>query len=187
MFHSVAVDLFGPLKYRDMVKKRVTGKGWGVVFVCMHTSAVHLELTESYNADSFLMLLGAPLVEVFSDRGSQLVEAAKEVGEWDFQAIIRWGEFRKLQWNLVPIGALWQNRVAEYTEGMVKRVLEDTLKDKVCSFNEFSTILDEAALIVNSHPIGITLCRKGDLEISGLITPLHLMLGRLMVRYRTGG
>ena len=28
VFHSVAVDLFGPLQYRDMVKKRVTGKGW---------------------------------------------------------------------------------------------------------------------------------------------------------------
>ncbi len=56
MFHSVAVDLFGrPLNYRDMVIKRVTGKGWGIVFVCMHTSAVRLELTESYTTDSFLM------------------------------------------------------------------------------------------------------------------------------------
>ena len=25
VFHSVAVDLFGPLQYRDMVNKRVTG------------------------------------------------------------------------------------------------------------------------------------------------------------------
>ncbi len=77
MFHSDAVDLFGPLKYRDMVKKRVTGKGWGIiVFVCMHTPAVHLELTELYSTDSFLMAFrrflwarGTPH-SIFSDRGS---------------------------------------------------------------------------------------------------------------------
>lgn len=28
IFDSVAVDLFGPLEYKDMVKKRVTGKEW---------------------------------------------------------------------------------------------------------------------------------------------------------------
>ena len=44
VFNSVVVDLFSPLEFQDMVKKRVTGKGWGVVFVYMATSAVHLEL-----------------------------------------------------------------------------------------------------------------------------------------------
>ena len=29
IFSSVAVDLFGPLEFRDMVKKRFSGKGWG--------------------------------------------------------------------------------------------------------------------------------------------------------------
>ena len=86
-----------------------------------------------------------------------------------------------MEWNLVPTGAPWQNGVAERMVGLIKRVLEDTLKDKVCSFNELNTILDEAALIVNSRPIGITICRRGDLEIGGPITPLHLMLGRSTV------
>ena len=34
IYSSVAVDLFGPLIFRDMVNKRVTGKGWGAIFVC---------------------------------------------------------------------------------------------------------------------------------------------------------
>ncbi len=79
---------------------------------------------------------------------------------------MRWGELRKLEWKRVPTGAPWQNGVAKRMVGLVKRVLEDTLKDKVCSFNELSTILDEDALIV-SIPIGIATCRKGDLEIGG--------------------
>jgi hypothetical protein len=44
VFSTTAVDLFGPLEYRDMVKKRTTGKGWGVIFICTATSAIHLEL-----------------------------------------------------------------------------------------------------------------------------------------------
>jgi hypothetical protein len=47
VFSTTVVDLFGPLEYKDMVKKRVTGKGWGVIFVCTASSAIHLELTES--------------------------------------------------------------------------------------------------------------------------------------------
>jgi hypothetical protein len=46
-FYTTAVDLFGPLKYKDMVRKRITDKGWGIIFVCTASSAVHLELTES--------------------------------------------------------------------------------------------------------------------------------------------
>ncbi len=51
----------------------------------------------------------------------------------------------------------------------------------MCSFNELSTILDEATLIVNYRPMGIKTCRKGDLKIGGPITPLHLMLSRSTV------
>ncbi len=43
MFQSVAIDLFGPIEYQQYVKKRQVGKGWGVVFVCTTTSALHVE------------------------------------------------------------------------------------------------------------------------------------------------
>jgi hypothetical protein len=57
MFQSVAVDLFGPIEYQGTVNKRQVGKGWGVVFVCTTTSAVHIELVDTYSTDSFLMAL----------------------------------------------------------------------------------------------------------------------------------
>ena len=108
IFSSVAVDLFGPLTFRDMVNKRVTGKGWGVIFVCMATSVVHLELAESYSTDSFLQSLrrficikGTP-GKIQSDRGTQLMATSKQVGGWDFSEIRDWCAAKKFTWELIP-------------------------------------------------------------------------------------
>ncbi len=57
VFESTAVDLFGPLSFQDPYNKRRTGKAWGVVFMCTATSLIHVEVTESYSTDSFLMAL----------------------------------------------------------------------------------------------------------------------------------
>lgn len=170
-----------------MVKRRVTAKGWGIVFVCMTTSAVHLELTESYSTDSFLMAFrrflaarGTP-ARIVSDRGSQLVDAAKEVGSWDFTEIQRWAEKKKMVWDLVPAGAPWMNGVAERMVGLVKNALQSTFMDQSCTYAELNTALAEAAVIVNSRPIGIHVTRASDVEIGGALTPMHLMLGRATV------
>jgi hypothetical protein len=57
IFQSVAVDLCGPIEYQGIVNKRQVGKGWGVMFVCTTTSAVHVEFVDTYSMDSFLMAL----------------------------------------------------------------------------------------------------------------------------------
>ena len=31
IFDAVAIDLFGPLEFKDMVRKKISGKGWGVI------------------------------------------------------------------------------------------------------------------------------------------------------------
>jgi hypothetical protein len=51
------VDLSGPIEYHGTVNKRQTGKGWGVMFVCMATSAVHVEFMNTYLTDSYLMAI----------------------------------------------------------------------------------------------------------------------------------
>jgi hypothetical protein len=95
MFQSVAVDLFGPVEYQQHVKKRQVGKGWGVVFVCTTTSALHVEFMDTYSTDSFLLALrrfmsvrGTPM-RFQSDRGEQLVAAAKQFATWDFKEVIQ--------------------------------------------------------------------------------------------------
>ncbi len=83
VFESTAVDLFGPITFQDTINKRGNGKAWGVVFVCTATSLVHVEVTDAYSKDSFLLAVrrfmaihGAPS-RFQSDQGTQLVAAAK--------------------------------------------------------------------------------------------------------------
>jgi hypothetical protein len=57
IFQSLVVDLFGPIEYQGIINKRQVGKGWGVMFVCSATSAVHVEFMDTYSTDSFLMAL----------------------------------------------------------------------------------------------------------------------------------
>lgn len=52
-----AIDLFGPFKFRDEVKKRTTGKMYGVIFNCLGTRAVHIDLAADYSTEKFLMVL----------------------------------------------------------------------------------------------------------------------------------
>jgi uncharacterized membrane protein len=96
VFQSVAVDLFSPLEYYGTVNKRHIGKGWGVMFVCTATSAVHIEFMDTYSSNSFLMamrrftcLRDTP-TRIQSDKGDQLVAAAKQMKEWNFNGVQEW-------------------------------------------------------------------------------------------------
>jgi hypothetical protein len=96
IFQSVAVDLFEPIEYQGTVNKRQDGKGWGVMFVCTTTSAVHVEFIDTYSTDSFLIALrgfmclrGVPS-RFQSDRGEQLVAASKQVAMWNFNDVMQW-------------------------------------------------------------------------------------------------
>ena len=47
------------------------------------------------------------------------------------------------------------NGQAERMIGLVKKSIVITLENRPCTFNELLTVLAEAALIVNSRPIGV--------------------------------
>ena len=52
-----ALDLFGPFKIKDEVKKRTTGKAYGIIFNCLGTRAVHIDISPDYSTEKFLMVL----------------------------------------------------------------------------------------------------------------------------------
>ena len=69
------------------MQKRVRGKCYGVIFACLTSRAVHVDVSKDYSTDSFLQVLtrfasirGWP-EKVFSDCGTQLVAASKELKE----------------------------------------------------------------------------------------------------------
>ena len=50
-FYHCAVDLFGPFQIRDSVKKRCRGKAYGVLFNCLSSRAVFIDLADGYDLD----------------------------------------------------------------------------------------------------------------------------------------
>ena len=83
-FYSTGVDCFGP--YTIKIGRR-TEKRWGIIFKCMTTRAVHLDLLSSIDTDSFLMALrrfvarrGKPF-ELLSDRGTNFKGGERELQE----------------------------------------------------------------------------------------------------------
>ena len=106
--------------------------------------------------------------------------APRQVGGWDFSEIRDWCAAKKFTWELVPTSAQHQNGQAECLLRIVKKVLESVFRNQVCTFSELSIVLHEAALIVNSRPLGVP-GRAEDTEAGKPIRPLHLMLGRATV------
>lgn len=63
----------------------MTGKTYGVIFNCLGTHAVHVDLAADYSTEKFLMVLqrfesirGYPS-KLYSDNGPQLVAANEEL------------------------------------------------------------------------------------------------------------
>jgi hypothetical protein len=135
------------------------GKGWGVVFVCTTTSALHVEFMDTYSTDSFLLVLrrfmsvrGTP-TRFQSDRGEQLVAAAKQVATWDFKEVVQWAGRKGIEWTLVPTGGQHFNGQAERMIGLIKQQLWKTFEGKRLSHEETVTVLAEAVHKINSRPL----------------------------------
>ena len=182
VFHSTALDLFGPLEVRDTVKRRVKRKCWGVIFVCTATSAVHLEVSEDYSCDSFLLCLrrffnlrGTP-ARIQSDPGSQLMAAAKELGTWDFSQIKDWAATKQTEWHFVPTDSQHFNGTAEAMIRVTKKQMQESLETGNFTKGELDTLMSEICFIINSRPLMKT--PGSDPLSGGPITPLHLLGGR---------
>jgi hypothetical protein len=127
IFQSVAVDLFGPIEYQGVISNRQVGKGWGVMFICLASSAVHVEFMDTYSMDSFLMALrrfmckrGVPS-QIQSDMGEQLVAASKQVSAWDLEGVREWAGRKGIEWHLMPTGGQHFNGEAERMIGILKK------------------------------------------------------------------
>ena len=182
VFYNTAVDLFGPIEVRDTVKRRVRKKCWGVLFCCTVTSAIHLECSEDYSCDGFLLCLrrffnlrGTP-GRIQSDPGSQLMAAATELGKWNFDRIQDWIAGQKTKWEFIPTNSQHFNGCAEALIKSTKKQLEESVKSNLFTKGELDTFLSDVMYIVNSRPL---MKKAGQDPLDGgPITPLHLIGGR---------
>ncbi len=175
------MDCFGP--YYVKIGRRVE-KRWGVIFKCLTTRAVHIELLNSLDVDAFLLALrrfiarrGRPK-EIRSDCGTNFRGADRELREAfaamesqlkeqlaDYQILFKFNPP-----NAPHFGGVWEREVRS-----IKAALQVAVGSQSVSEDVLSTVLVEVEGILNSKPLGYVSTDVADLDP---ITPNLLLMGR---------
>ena len=180
-----STDLFGPFEIKGEANKRSRTKGYGVIFNCMLSRAVHLEIATDYSTDAFLLVMrrfmsirGCP-IKMWSDRGTQLVAANKEmrqvIASHDESVIREFGADNAIDWEFNAPDAPWQNGCAEALIKSAKKAISVAIGGQILTFPEMQTVLYEAANLLNERPIGR---HPTSPEDGTYLSPNDLLLGR---------
>ena len=182
VFFNTGVDYFGPI----LVKcGRSRQKRWGCIFTCLTTRAIHLELSEKLNTDSFINVLrrfisrrGKPNT-IQCDNGSNFLGATRELAEslrdLNQDAIGDFALDQGIKWQFNPpeaphMGGVWE-RMVQTVKTSLRAILNDRMVDDFTLY----TMLTEVESIVNSRPLTAQSDDVNDLEC---LTPNHFLLGR---------
>lgn len=181
-FFSTGMDCFGPF----LVKiGRRNEKRWGILFKCLTTRSVHIEILTSLDTDSFLMALrrfisrkGKP-AELFSDQGTNFKGGERELHDTfkGMQATLQ-KHLAEQQIKFVfnppsapHFGGSWEREIKS-----IKTALYATLNAQSVTEEMLSTMLIEIEGILNSKPLGYV---SSDVADPDPVTPNLLLMGRL--------
>ena len=190
-FANLGLDLTGPITVKSsMTNIRSTMKLWVVIFLCLNTKAVNMELAPGYATDDFLLayqshvnVRGDPLF-VHSDRGSQLVAAHSDVAEemlkYDWDAIASSTASSGTTWKFAPAGAQWRNGAAESFVKKFKRSFLHLYQNTKFNFAELTVAIRRIANILNHRPISVQRTKSDtkDEEFLSPLTPNMLLTWR---------
>ena len=182
-FHFTSCDYFGP--YQVKIGRNKTTKHYGVIFTCLNTRAVHVDLAVDCSTMDFLQVLrrffalrGYPK-RIISDNGTQLVGAVAELRKmirgWDVTKLRDFSAERGIEWNFITPGAPHQNGCVESLVKSVKIALKKAIGDSLLTPSELYTCLLEVANLVNQRPIGRV---PNDPDDGAYICPNDMLLGR---------
>ncbi|KAG1650686.1 hypothetical protein GQR58_027818 [Nymphon striatum] len=182
-FFYSSCDYFGPFTVKFGRNKHA--KHYGVIFTCLNTRAVHLEMATDYSAMGFLQVLrrffsirGRPSV-IISDNGSQMVRAEKELRNmikgWDSEDLQSLCAEKQIKWKFITPAAPHQNGCAESLVKSIKRALKHAIGAQILAPFELYTCFLEAGNLVNQRPIGR---KPTDPDDGSYICPNDILLGR---------
>ncbi|XP_046632671.1 uncharacterized protein LOC124312218 [Daphnia pulicaria] len=166
-FTRTAIDLFGPFEV-GLIRNR-TAKRWGVLFTCMVTRAVFLELVPSLSTSDFLLALRKfislyrkPEV-IHSDNGTNFVGAERVLREavekmYADEAIPKFLKEVNIKWTFQPARTPHFGGTHESLVRSTKRALYNALEQEGDKFRYptedlFRTLLYEVAGLLNTRPL----------------------------------
>ena len=183
-FTHTGVDYFGPfeIKYGRAIRKR-----YGVVFTCLTSRAIHIEVADSLDTSSCISALRRFIArrgrvkELHSDNGSNFIGADKElqraVKEWNSTEMNNFALEQGIKWNFNPPTASHHGGAWERQIRTIRKILNAILHDqylKTCQNEEqLRTFMCEVEAIINSRPLTRASDDPQDLRV---ITPNSLLL-----------
>ena len=182
-FTNVGVDLFGTFHARQ---GRSTVKRYGCVYTCFSTRAIHIEVLNSLDTDTFIngfirfvARRGYPR-KVISDNGTNLVgadaELRRSLRQLDRSKVIQAARRVNVDWCFNPPLASHHGGVWERMIRTIRKVLAALLSSNLRLTDEvLHTVMCEAENIVNSRPITKV---SDDADDMNALTPNHLLIMR---------
>lgn len=181
-FTYVGVDYFGPF----LVKRgRSRVKRYGCIFTCLTIRAIHIEIANSLDTDSFINALqrfmcrrGQPEL-IRSDNGTNFVGAERDLRRvltnWNRGAIHEFLLQMEIRWIFNPPSASHMGGVWERQIRTVRKLINALCKEQILNDEGLSTLMCLVKSIVNGRPITVVSSDPNDSEP---LTPNHLLLLR---------
>ncbi|XP_053598634.1 uncharacterized protein LOC106693298, partial [Microplitis demolitor] len=167
-----------------------TYKGWIAVFVCLATSAIHIEIVTDYSTDAFVAAFrrftsrrGACSI-LYSDCGTNFVGADATLKK-EFAAGSR--QLKELQYLLATDGTDWKFNPPSAPhfggkwEAAVKSIkfhLIRTIGESLLTYDQLATVLTQIEAVLNSRPIAPLSEDPADLTA---LTPGHFLIGEPLI------
>ncbi|XP_059837241.1 uncharacterized protein LOC132400293 [Hypanus sabinus] len=179
-FTNVGLDVFGPwsITTRRTRGGQAESKRWAIMFSCMSSRAVHIEVIESLDTSSCINALRrffairGPAKQLRSDCGTNFVGASKELGM--DRAVQRYLSQQGCNWEFnTPhashMGGAWERMI-----GIARRILDSMfLQQRTRLTHEvLCTLMAEVTAIMNSRPL---LPVSSDPENPFILSPSMLL------------
>jgi len=186
-FTSVGIDTFGPW---SVVTRRTRGgaansKRWAIIFTCMSTRGVHIEVVEEMSTSSFInafkrfVSIRGDVKLIRSDRGTNFIGATDHLGingiNVEDGPVKNYLHDNGIEWHFNSphsshMGGIWE-RMIRTTRAILNSLIAK-LPGRELSHEVLVTLLAEVSAIINSRPLT---CISYDAEEPFPLTPSLLI------------
>ena len=174
-FSTIGVDFTGHFFVNDGAGK---SKSYILIFTCMNTRSIHLELLPSMSTEEFVLafvrftnFFGIPKV-VYSDNAKTFLAASNILSDF-FLSTEFSQKFRtsSISFRTIPVYAAWFGATWERLIKVVKDCIYKTFGRSTISSTNFRTALSDIQLMINNRPLTYR-TKEGELDV---LTPNHFL------------
>ncbi len=174
-FTYAGIDYFRPIEVK---RGRFLVKRYGVIFTCLTSRAIHLEISSSLDTDSCINAIQrficrrGPVNSIKSDQGTNFISSQRELSEslksLNYDKIHDMLAMEGVKWEFNPpstphYGGVWERLIKS-----LKKVLQSLFHEQTLDDEGLSTVFCEVEAIMNDRPLTTV---SNDLEP---LTPNHL-------------